>query len=116
MKTTIIEEKVAQISNLHQETVIKFGNEILKLDLSVKILKLGLDLHYRQVTVAMQEDGRLVVAVGKMAYRDFLKWIKKKLAQTSEVNAFKKRNKVAQFIIGKGYEPESVWAILKENE
>ena len=46
----------------------------------MKILKLGLDLHYRQVTVAMQEDGRLVVAVGKMAYRDFLKWIKKKPA------------------------------------
>ena len=29
----------------------------------------------------MQEDGRLVTAVGKMAYRDFLRWIKKKLAQ-----------------------------------
>src|SRR5215831_4848061 len=59
---TITEAKVAQISNLNQETVIKFGNEILKLDRSEQILKLGLDLHYRQVTVAMQEDGRLVVS------------------------------------------------------
>ena len=80
-----VRAQVAQISCLDQErvikTVIKYGNERIELDWSVKILKLGLDLHYRQVTVAMQEDGRLVVAVGKMAYRDFLKWIKKKLAQ-----------------------------------
>src|SRR5215471_10702083 len=80
-----VRAQVAQISCLDQErvikTVIKYGNERIELDWSVKILKLGLDLHYRQVTVAMQEDGRLVVAVGKMAHRDFLKWIKKKLAQ-----------------------------------
>ena len=79
-----VRAQVAQISCLDQErvikTVIKYGNERIELDRSVKILKLGLDLHYRQVTVAMQEDGRLVVAVGKMAYRDFLKWIKKKPA------------------------------------
>jgi len=48
MKTTLTEAKVTQIGNLNQETVIKFGNEMLKLDLSVKILKLGLDLHYRK--------------------------------------------------------------------
>jgi hypothetical protein len=35
-----------------------------------------------QVTVAMQEDGRLVRPAGKMAYPDFLKWIKKKLKIT----------------------------------
>jgi hypothetical protein len=35
MRTTI-EVKVAQISNLNQETVIKYGREILKLDLSQK--------------------------------------------------------------------------------
>lgn len=80
-----VRAQVAQISRLDQErvikTVIQYGKERIELDRSVKILKLGLDLHYRQVTVAMQEDGRLVMAVGKMAYRDFLKWIKKKLAQ-----------------------------------
>ena len=79
-----IRGQVAQLSPLDQErvikTVIKYGKERIELDGSVKILKLGLDLHYRQVTVAMQEDGWLVRPVGKMAYRDFLKWIKKKLA------------------------------------
>lgn len=40
--------------------------------------------------------------------------IKKKLTQTHEVNPFKKRQKVARFVISKGYEPESVWEILKE--
>jgi transposase len=77
--------QIAQIGRLDQQrvikTVIKYGNERIELNLSEKLLKLGLDLHYRQVTVAMQEDGRLVMAVGKMAYRDFLKWIRKKLAQ-----------------------------------
>src|SRR6516165_8381579 len=69
-----VRAQIAQISRLDQErvvkTVIQFGNE-----------RIELDLHYRQVTVAMQEDGRLVRPGGKMAYPDFLKWIKKKLAQ-----------------------------------
>jgi hypothetical protein len=79
-----VRAKIAQIDHLNQAPVIKvikYGNEIIKVNLSVKILKLGLDLHYRQVTVAMQEDGWLVRPVGKMCYREFLKWIKKKLAQ-----------------------------------
>ena len=57
--------QIAQIGRLDQQrvikTVIKYGNERIELNLSEKLLKLGLDLHYRQVTVAMQEDGRLVV-------------------------------------------------------
>jgi hypothetical protein len=32
------------------------------------VLKLGLDLHYRQVTLAMQEDGGRIKAGGKMSY------------------------------------------------
>lgn len=35
--------------------------------------------------------------------------IQKKSSQTSETDLFKKRNKLAQFAIGKGYEPELVW-------
>jgi hypothetical protein len=31
-----------------------------------RILKLGLDVHYRQVTVAMQEDGGRIKSAGKM--------------------------------------------------
>lgn len=42
--------------------------------------------------------------------------LKKKWQQTTESNRFKKRNTVARFLIGKGYEPELVWALLKEAE
>jgi hypothetical protein len=32
-----------------------------------RVLNLGLDVHYRQVTVAMQEDGGRIKASGKMS-------------------------------------------------
>jgi regulatory protein len=38
----------------------------------------------------------------------------KKLDLTKEPNLFKKRDKAARFAIGKGYESELVWAVLKE--
>jgi transposase len=78
-----IQAPVALRSRLDQPRVIKvkYGQEVIELDLREKILKLGLDLHYRQVTVGMQEDGSLVRAVGKMGYREFFKWGKKKLAE-----------------------------------
>jgi hypothetical protein len=63
------------------KTVIQYGYKSIELDLSAEILQLGLDLHYRQVTVAMQEDRGRVTSVGKMEYRQFFKWIKKKLRQ-----------------------------------
>ena len=40
--------------------------------------------------------------------------LKKKFDQISEPNLFKKRDKTARFAIGKGYESELVWGILKE--
>ncbi len=40
--------------------------------------------------------------------------IKKKSVQTTESNSFKKRNLVARFVIGKGYEPEIAWEMVKE--
>jgi hypothetical protein len=39
---------------------------------------LGLDVHYRQVTVAMQEDGGRIKAAGKMSHEVFLNWVQKK--------------------------------------
>jgi len=38
----------------------------------------------------------------------------KKLAALKEENPLKKRQKAGTFAIGKGYEPERVWTILKE--
>jgi len=40
--------------------------------------------------------------------------IKKKSTEISEENRFKKRDKIARFVIGKGYEPELVWGYVKD--
>jgi regulatory protein len=40
--------------------------------------------------------------------------IKKKAAQLDEDNQFKKRDKIARYVISKGYEPEQVWEIVKD--
>jgi len=40
--------------------------------------------------------------------------IKKKSAEIKEENLFKKRDKVARFVIGKGYEPEMVWEYVRD--
>lgn len=42
-------------------------------------VKLGLDLHYRQVTVAMQEEDGAIKALGKMSHDGFSNWVEKKL-------------------------------------
>jgi transposase len=52
-----------------------------------RVLSLGLDVHYRQVTVAMQEDGGRIKASGKMGYVDFLNWARKKLAEGWEIHS-----------------------------
>jgi len=43
------------------------------------VLKLGLDMHYHQVTVAMQEEGGRIKALGKMSHAVFGEWVGKKL-------------------------------------
>ena len=50
-----------------------------------QILKLGLDVHYRQVTVAMQEDGGPIKAAGKMSHEVFANWVVKKLQEGWEI-------------------------------
>jgi len=40
--------------------------------------------------------------------------LKKKLTESKEQNLFKKRDKVARFAIGKGYEPELVWEYIRD--
>jgi transposase len=46
-----------------------------------RVLRLGLDLHYRQVTVAMQEDGGRIKGVGKLSHQAFGNWVDKKIAE-----------------------------------
>ncbi len=40
--------------------------------------------------------------------------LKKKAAESKESNPFKKRDKIARFAIGKGYEAELVWEYVKD--
>lgn len=53
----------------------------------VRVLNLGLDVHYRQVTVAMQEDGGRIKAVGKMIHEDFLDWVQTKSMEGWQINS-----------------------------
>jgi hypothetical protein len=52
---------------MNKETLSKDAISAASVVNSVKrVLSLGLDVHYRQVTVAMQEDGGRIKAAGKM--------------------------------------------------
>ena len=50
-----------------------------------QVLKLGLDVHYRQVTVAMQEEAGAIKAVGRMGHDGFGNWVEKKLKAGWEI-------------------------------
>jgi transposase len=60
------------------ETLVNYVN---------RVLNLGLDVHYRQVTVAMQEDGGRIKAAGKMGHKDFLNWVQKKLQEGWQISS-----------------------------
>lgn len=49
---------------------------------------------------------------------DYLKSLRRlvsrKLGEIQEANAFKRRDKAAKYAIGKGYEPDLVWATIKD--
>jgi len=72
-KTVVVSEKVEPPSRAEE------GNK--------GIVKLGLDLHYRQVTVAMQEEGAGIKAVGKFSHDRFGAWIDKKLREGWEIHS-----------------------------
>jgi len=52
-----------------------------------RLLKLGLDMHYRQVTVGMQEEAGQIKAVGKMGHEAFSSWVEKKLKEGWEIHS-----------------------------
>ena len=68
MKNNNISELVSE-DRQHQASVEQKSN---------RVLKLGLDMHYRQVTVAMQEEAGPIKAVGKMGHEAFGSWVEKK--------------------------------------
>ncbi len=74
-----------------------------------------------QQELEMQGLTKRCVAIGlkeidSSDYRKTLKTlIQKKSAQTSEQNPFKRKNLIARYVISKGYEPEMVWEMLRED-
>jgi hypothetical protein len=64
------------------------GDEATQDKAQVRALKLGLDVHYRQVTVAMQEDGGRIKAAGKMSHEAFLDWVRTKLEECAAPRFF----------------------------
>src|SRR5215469_2751476 len=57
------------------------GEEATQDNTLARVLNLGLDVHYRQVTVAMQEDGGRIKGAGKMSHGAFLNWVRAKLEE-----------------------------------
>ena len=51
------------------------------------VLKLGLDMHYRQVTVAMQAESGPIKSVGRMSHDRFGSWVDKKLREGWEIHS-----------------------------
>ena len=71
---------------MNKETLSRNGNsERSVVNGEKRVLKLGLDTHYRQVTVAMQEDGGRIKVAGKKVYVDFANWVQKKLDEGWEI-------------------------------
>ena len=61
----------------------------------------------------------IIEAINKLDKKDYeitlKKIISEKTKTVKEKNPFKKKYQVAQYVISKGYEPELVWEILKED-
>jgi len=76
-------------------------------------LKIEHELEHRGLT-----KNCIVRGINEIDASDYTKILKalveKRVKQTSEGNLFAKRNKVARFVISKGYEPELVWELVKE--
>ena len=65
--------------------------------------------------VSPRNIARGLVEINASDYsKTLLSLVKKKSNQVTDENLYKKKNKVARFIIGKGYEPELVWEAVND--
>ncbi len=76
-------------------------------------LKIEHELEYRGLT-----KNCIVRGIHEIDALDYARTLKeltaKKAMQTPERDLIRKRNKVARFVIAKGYEPDLVWEAVKE--
>ena len=71
------------------------------------------ELNFRGISKRCIQTG--LKEIDDIDYRKELqKQLKKKIQSVTEENLFKKRDKVARFVMGKGYEPELVWAYVMD--
>jgi hypothetical protein len=63
------------MKNANKAVSNRIGDESIEEKAAARILNLGLDLHYRQVTAGMQEDGGRIKPQGKMCYERFAHWV-----------------------------------------
>lgn len=78
-------------------------------------LKIIHELEARGLTKRCIQDGLKEIDDGEYE-RTLRKLISKKAEHLKEENVFKLRDKVAQYVIGKGYEPDLVWRMLKNGD
>ena len=75
-------------------------------------LKIENELEFRGLT-----KNCIAIGLKEIDAADYVKTLKdlinKKTTQLEEVNSFILRDKIAQYIIHKGYEPELVWNMIK---
>lgn len=75
--------------------------------------KIEIELKRRGISKRCIQTG--LQEIDDVDYRKELKQqLNKKIKTTEEVNLFKKRDKVARYAIGKGYEPELVWQYVMD--
>ena len=58
---------------------------------------------------------KAMAEIGEKEYKETMKYLLEKKSKTiNEKNPLIKKNKLARFLIGKGYEPELVWRMLND--
>ena len=80
-------------------------------------MKIKQELHRRGLSEYSIQKG--MGEIGDQAYQSTLKDLlikKKALLSRTEPDAFKRKQKLARFALGKGYESELVWKVLEEIE
>lgn len=83
-----------------------------------RMMKWGRLKIQRELEIAGLTSKCIARGMTEIDQKDYLKTltslVKKKSSQAMETDPFKKKNKVARFVIGKGYEPELVWDAIRE--
>jgi len=77
--------------------------------------KIKHELEQRHISARCVRQAML--EIDESDYRKVLKtMLQKRLAMGTGLKPFQRRDKAARFAIGKGYEPDLVWALLRDTE